>query len=457
MSCADRMATSRLMRTCRILNHEGAKHLFRDTPWIMGHAAAISFTQYAFARADVDEMAHRMHWLRSLHLSVPRCPDSCPRFARTMAFFLSHFAIHAPNFVELELGDSEDLLSADADLAEVISAIARLQKLTLGSAGPQASKMLRHSKFRLWFADIAGHEQPAQSSANDNPVFALHNSCDTLQVLSLERVTFDRGSDHHLPCYPNLARLDLATSLAPSVYRLAQAFPNLRTLNVNTDPGYSYLNAVEREETRQANMVGQAQHDTFHALRSYSGSILSLYLFGLTCRIPFVNLRDDEDEPCWDVPMLQAICAKTRPAHLELYISYISDFLSQAEDFVQLCANEDFRTTRTLTLTFDIFWAARNLDFVHVLECIYSAVRASSLRAVELILDWQCFWEDCFDEDPHAPPAAMFLRLFDPEAVADKLLETTEMLKTAVICLKTFGKPDVTAQRGPDINYNDGN
>ena len=93
----------------------------------------MSFTQYAIARADVDEMTHRLHWLRSLHLGVPRHGEPCKKFVRTMAFF-SPFLVYAPNFVELHPSTSEGLLSADTGFAKVVDAIVRLQRLTLWNA-----------------------------------------------------------------------------------------------------------------------------------------------------------------------------------------------------------------------------------------------------------------------------------------------------------------------------------
>ncbi|PIL22836.1 hypothetical protein GSI_15531 [Ganoderma sinense ZZ0214-1] len=457
MSFSDRTTTSRLMRTCRTLNHEGAKHLFKDTLWIANEASAISFTQYAFARANLDEMAHRMHWLNSLHVYAPRPRgnevESIQRLSRSITFFLSHFAILAPNFVELNLHDSEELLSADTALAEVIGAMARLQKLILTGAGRQTSEMLRRSNLRLWSVEFETIDETVLSM-DDHPMYALHNSQDTLRVLSLERVAFD--PDRHLPCYNNLVQLELATSLVPPVHRLAQAFPNLWRLKINSFPGHSHLNAIEREEQHQTNVLGQAQHGTFPSLRSYKGSILSFYLLALTCRVPFIELRDDEHIPCWDTRMLQATCAHARPAHLDLYVSYLHDFLAQTTGFAQLCASEDFRrSVGMLTLTFDVFWGEHDFDLAPVLECVYLAVRASSLRAVELILDGQHLWEDCCDEDEEFPPVEVFLQSLDIEGVADKLLEKTETLKTVIVRLWVSEKPEVKVQRGPDINYSD--
>ena len=90
---------------------------------------------------------------------------------------------------------------------------------------------------------------------------------------------------------------------------------------------------------------------------------------------------------------------------------------------------------------------------------MYAAVQGSSLRAVELILDWQQFLKDRFEEeeiDPESPPPAWaFLGSLDVEEVADELFEATETLRTAVVRLRPPEKPEVTAQRGPDIDRAD--
>ena len=74
--------------------------------------------------------------------------------------------------------------------------------------------------------------------------------------------------------------------------------------------------------------------------------------------------------------MLQAIYAQTHPAHLKLYISNLPDFLSQADGLVRLFAHRNFGTTQSLTLTFDILWSAKDVDFGLVL------VRAEPLYGV---------------------------------------------------------------------------
>ena len=90
---------------------------------------------------------------------------------------------------------------------------------------------------------------------------------------------------------------------------------------------------------------------------------------------------------------------------------------------------------------------------------MYAAVQGSSLRAVELILDWQQFLKDRFEEeeiDPESPPPAWaFLGSLDVEEVADELFEATETLRTAVVRLRPPEKPEVTSQRGPDIDRAD--
>lgn len=90
---------------------------------------------------------------------------------------------------------------------------------------------------------------------------------------------------------------------------------------------------------------------------------------------------------------------------------------------------------------------------------MYAAVQGSSLRAVELVLDWLQFLKDRFEEeeiDPESPPPAWaFLGSVEVEEVADELFETTETLRTVVVRLRPPEKPEVKAQRGPDIDRTD--
>ena len=90
-------------------------------------------------------------------------------------------------------------------------------------------------------------------------------------------------------------------------------------------------------------------------------------------------------------------------------------------------------------------------------ECLYSAVLASSLRAVQLVLDLKHLWKECFDNSSEPPPVEVFLLNLDLEAVAGKLFGTAKTLKTAIVRRRTLGALDVTTQRGPDIDYSEVN
>ena len=368
MSFSDRSSTSRLMRTCRTLNHEGAKYLVRQTPCLWSEDGVVSFTQYALARADGDEMAHRLHWLRGLQLKSPWYLDSCKKFARAMMSCLSHLVIHAPNFVELDLQSCEVLFSVDDGFAQVVGAAVRLQKLTLNNANLCALKMLRHSSLRLSSARISVVYEAVEPSFSDHPLLALHNSKDTLRTLTLENIAFD--PDRSMPRYSNLAHFEFSSLFVPPIHHLVQIFPNLQTLKVGTFPGYNHLNDTEAEAERQTNIRAQAQHGTFRALQAYTGSTLALYLFALACHIPSLSLCDEDRHSCWDMYMLQTVCARARPTHLRLHTSFLEDWPYDAEDFVQLWASEGLQGTHTLTLHLDITWHAGDVDLGPVLVSV---------------------------------------------------------------------------------------
>ena len=98
MSLSDRTTVSRVMKTCRILNHEGARHILRGRVTIIDAAGARSLAEYVLGNRDPVRMMERLRWLTSLQVDNSICQDHPLAIARVITPFFISAASYAENF-----------------------------------------------------------------------------------------------------------------------------------------------------------------------------------------------------------------------------------------------------------------------------------------------------------------------------------------------------------------------
>ncbi|PIL22888.1 hypothetical protein GSI_15584 [Ganoderma sinense ZZ0214-1] len=420
LSYATRNVVSDLMKTCHVLNSEGSKYLLKEGVVVESEVQLLSFIFFLVARNNPDNCHRRMSLFDnlSLHLDFPS-----PDVGIGLCHVFENLFPLASNFTFLEIHDAEALLASHPPLGAAIAKLTTLQTLELFSAGEHCAMLLHTLQShlftaRLTFGDVDGDPEDVIPELDRNPIYLLHGSQSTLESLD---TSFSASSPWHGPRYPNVTTLSLSYLDLPSIEDYIRAFPNLQSLSTFECSGYGVV-PEDWEERRTASMVYQAQHGTWQSMRHYWGSVLILWLFGLTCRIPSVTLDFDDGEV--DLDKLNDVLQAARPSSLILKLSEASSLL-----------DERFRSAlhvdglRVLDLCI-AFCAPEDYDLVvgDILDSFVDVVRASSVTRVKLSLDWTTV---AWMKPAGAPttPLEVYLQEMDVDAYADTLFASAASLE----------------------------
>lgn len=124
---------------------------------------------------------------------------------------------------------------------------------------------------------------------------------------------------------PNLTRLELQDEW-PVLGPYIRAFPNLTHISMRPHRDlHDYAEGVlghdlAAEEHRQANVVDQLvdEQSKWVHLQEFSGNPIGLYLAGLLCRIPRINLEPIEDQDV--IHVLDPVLSSARPTELDVAV-----------------------------------------------------------------------------------------------------------------------------------------
>ncbi len=357
MASSTRITVSHVMRTCRTLNHEGARYLLNRDPYLTTAKQATSFLLFLYARGQASLTANRLYWLEGLSIGSDYDPDRSKEeaFAFTLKHLFTHFAPHACRLVRLDIDqdEGESLFSAEPELGIAISNLDTLRTLTITYAADHTMIMLRALKSRLFHADITFDPDLSRDIADD-PVTTLANSQTSLRTLSLGWAAV--ASSPSPPRYPFLHKLSLSYVALPITWHLVQAFPNLSTISTSeialrihfADPHETQEEA--RMRLRLRNIDDQQRYGSWTSLRSFKGSLSMLFVLGLVCDVSHVDVGNDHDpEETFDLDMLHAVFMDTRPTQLTLRIYFPSHVLLSelADGLMSLCSREEFQVVET--------------------------------------------------------------------------------------------------------------
>lgn len=322
-----------LMRTCRTVNREGTKHLFRSPIVLRTNEQVVSFVQFFVARDDKLTAEYRYRFLRnlSIHLTSPS-----QEAAAALTFFFTRIAVpFMTNFTSLELHRPERLLSADPGLGPAISALPLLRRIKVTDAGPLCGTMLEdlHAPLVSAYLDVDW-----VSDIDFDPCSILHNARHTLEDLEAHWTDMFR---HHGAPFPKLKRLYLNTAIPPTPHELRRVCPNLRSLNVDYSSAQQWW---EMQEIRDSH----AHQRSFSSLYIYSGSVNVLYMLNLRCPISRLAIYDEE------APLaIQEVVPDARPSHLTLTTDHTGASFFLDRTFVHPLAQPGFW-----------HWPLKTLEFV---------------------------------------------------------------------------------------------
>ncbi|KAM5538653.1 hypothetical protein V8D89_007682 [Ganoderma adspersum] len=422
MSYATRNTVSDLMKTCRAANSEGVKHLLKDGVSIGSEVELLSLVYFLTARGNLDDSLRRLIFFESLSLNFD---TPSPDVARGLAEFFENIGPVALNFTSLDIHTAETLLTAYPPLGATIAKLTTLESLEISSSGEHCASLLRTLQSKLVTASITfddGDEEDEDILERDrNPILLFRGSQSTLESLS----TSFSASSPQGPRYANVTELSLSYLDLPSIEDYIRAFPNLRSLSAFECSGY-VNDPAGWEERRLTSMGYQVRRGSWRSLRQYWGSVLILWIFGLTCRIPSVELDFEDDE--LDLDKLNDVLQDARPSRLILKLPEASCLLDER---FRSSLHVDSLRVLDLRVTF----SAREdsaLSVGDILDSLVDVIRASSATSLELTLNWSCgSWMRSNDggEGQLVVPFDVYLRDMDVDAYADTLFASAALLK----------------------------
>lgn len=322
MKMCERPDCSRFMRTSRFFHTHGFEAL-------LSHDISTSTEEcltriLAFLRKDPDK---RFKFVRSMQFDFPELTN-------TATLELADALRRMVNLTALSIQYSEDVILSDPEpaLFDAIAALTSLRELDLEYVGEHSIRLLQSLRSELvevnvHILDMTDYQNffdymiPAGDRPLYHPAVLLQHSRSTLQELSSYGWYMDADTppDPAL-VYPQMRQLDLECSLFPCTLPLINAYPNLTHLRFHTGESEheQYLKPeIEAYDARHALNVSQQQASgrTWESLHEYSGSLVDLYLLGLTCPINSVYLHS---MPTVLHHMLPAVLAYARPRDLTL-------------------------------------------------------------------------------------------------------------------------------------------
>ncbi|KAI0700037.1 hypothetical protein C8T65DRAFT_728852 [Cerioporus squamosus] len=454
MSSSDRCEVSHLMRTCHVLNHEGASYILAEDPVLETGVHARSFVHFAAARGDPVEIAHRLERLRGLEIDL-RGDSEARIVAPLLTTLLVDRARFMKNLVRIYILDrAHALVEAAPELPAAIAELTTLESLTLGGIDRRGLEGLNGLKSRLSRAGISVELELADDVEGYDIASLLQGSTMTLCSVSLSAV-FDPMLLPSPPSFAHVRHLSLEYARSLVTPNLVAAFPNVEKL----EGSWLVLTTLDQVEDeildhhRAQNIVGQQEHGTWRHLRSFRGSLPMLYVLGLTCHVPFVSVSLDENEG-FDLRWARAIVADTRPTHLTFDIDFPTYFAEQdsfSEDLIALFSHRAFQNVKVLKIRFLLMPGDSDLEMESFLDTFFQAIALCSADAVALTIHAGSL-RSPWSRRPHSPGAAeVYMRTFDARALAHRLKEMAPSLRTVIISHNPGSSKGATVRLGPKI------
>lgn len=309
---------SRFMRTSRFFYMHGFKTLLSDTVDLATEEDVSRFFSYLSKPEGA-----RFQSVRSLHFDLS--VDLKEEAARALTVALPSLS----NLDELSISCVEDFLSSDAGLSDALAMLTSIRNIRLSYIGPLALKMLQSLRSKLVSATLGFDSNfnedegffdllPLEEWPTYHPTVLLAHSQSTLEVLVSYR--WDTDPDiipRPTIVYPKMYRLHLERPLLPLSVSLIRAYPNLAQLLLfDSVPRHSSSNHLRYSDRRSLNISQQeVSGTTWEELGKYRGTLVDLYMLGLTCPIAEVDLLDWQGEALY---MLDPVLFDARPRRLTL-------------------------------------------------------------------------------------------------------------------------------------------
>lgn len=307
-----------LMQTCHMLHEHGMKYLLQNGVHLMTNEQILSFMFFIVGNSGSEEPP-RLLRLRELTLSR-RPVGEAPRSGlipspKVVGIVLHWFFTAIASFcclVGLTINDSEEVLGLHPALLEAIAGLRTLTHLTVSFVGVLTVRILKALRSALSYAHMSIDNESELSLEDQNPMWLLHGSQDTLRQLSTAFSVSTPGS----PIYPLVTVLNLSYADILRTQHYVRAFLALRILAI--DNCYGWGNYEDFSARRARNQDEQDHLGAWPSLESYSGSVRIPNMLGLRCPIGTMKLSNDVEAP--HPTVLCAVLGDTRPRRLQLRV-----------------------------------------------------------------------------------------------------------------------------------------
>ncbi|KAL1937404.1 hypothetical protein VTO73DRAFT_13740 [Trametes versicolor] len=294
-----------------MLHRYSAKYILQDGVLLKSKEQFVSFAHFLVGGSD---RRHRIRLLRTLTLFINErssAPES--QFGKLLQMLLVTLA-SSGSLRRLTIYFPERILGWHPDLPETMAGLHTIRYLTVDDAGPRAVQMLKALRAPLLYADIT-MKNTMLPPEDKNPMCLLQCSQGSLRELVAK--SFIGVPD--TPQYPHVTTFHLGcTQTAPWTHHYVRAFPHLRHLT--TQISYNHrCNHGSIEKRRARNQSEQERFGAWPSLRSFRGSVLSLYLLNIRCPIRTVTL-DTQGEALLSPAVLRAVLDDARPQRLHLHM-----------------------------------------------------------------------------------------------------------------------------------------
>ncbi|KAI0686212.1 hypothetical protein C8Q76DRAFT_762049 [Earliella scabrosa] len=369
---ADRQTVSRMMQTCRALHKAGERILLRDVTLSSGPSTD------SFARFMLVEGTNRLPLLHCLTLTgTDPGGDSLKNLFLRLRL--------QPTFTSLTLHHPEQMLSTSIGLGSAIAALTSITNLAVLDTGTHTLAMLRAMCSKVVTARI---------STQEGGYWNMLALCDITQTLPCSRSSLEtlraswpaRPGPYDdaqplatRPCYPRLRSLVLESPFPPVTMDYSRAYPNLASLAI-----YGIHDMFEFHGHRRRNREQQEQELTWswRSLREFRGSILVLYVLGLTCHVRRICVDDFDHQP--NGVLLQTVLSDTRPSHLELRLLGAH---SLRKSYCPVFKHDSTHCLKSFTLIVKLVCEDVEMDLEVFLKSIRIMAKALVVSTFELHID----------------------------------------------------------------------
>ena len=315
--------TLKLMLTCRDLNRDCLKYLFRDQIRLSSNRKITSFLRFMNESSTVPRWQH----LSSLDLHFDPFNISNEMFERLVTALSQAIYLR-----ELRLsGDHGEMHEICPEIMVVFTSLPRVQVF---EAHPKTSddfvwKLLETTRWPLTTVrictDVADDEWSDMDNQIPHPIILLKNVRRTLQCLSITSLeTCSYRIPHYSFVYPHMRSLELGFVGWIPIIRWIRAFPNLTYMKINTsDMTFSEDDLGQLYVHRQMNIRAQEEEGTWRQLTEVDagGCLEYIYLLGILCPIRSLDISITVD------PMLSLVypvLEYAKPLKLRLAAPHLS-------------------------------------------------------------------------------------------------------------------------------------